>query len=70
MALVGFFILIFGFIYSISFAGFPLLDPTPELLARQGFHQSIANQFFIVGSIVFLLGILILPFMKLKPSKE
>jgi len=60
---IGIFILISGFIYDILFAGIPYQDPTPELQARYDFHSAVANGFYATGGILFLAGLLAIPFI-------
>ena len=60
LPMVGFAIVITGFVYDVLFAGIPYQDPTPELQSRWEFHKSVAGGFYKTGGIV-LLGLLAIP---------
>lgn len=63
ISLLGFGILVAGFVYDGLFAGIPYPDPTPELQARYDFHSSIAGYFYMTGLAVFVAGLLASPFI-------
>ena len=63
LALLGLVIVGAGFIYFILFAGIPYQDPTPDLQANYSFHFAIAALLSKTGGIVFLLGLLAIPFL-------
>jgi hypothetical protein len=46
---LGCMVLTGGFLYDIMFAGIPLQDPPPELLARYNLHASIAGHLYKGG---------------------
>jgi len=62
-SLLGIVIVVTGFVYDVLFAGIPYQDPTPELQARYDFHSSVANILYKTGGIVFLAGLVAIPFI-------
>jgi hypothetical protein len=60
---IGIFIVMSGFVYDVVFAGIPYQDLTPELQARYDFHSSVAGSLYTTGGLVFLLGIVAIPFI-------
>jgi predicted MFS family arabinose efflux permease len=61
--LVGIAIVMSGFVYDVIFAGIPYQDPTPEMQARYEFHSSIAGWILMSGGILFLVGLIAIPFI-------
>ena len=60
-----------GLVYDVVFAGIPYQDPPPELLADYNFHSTIASLIYKVGGIVFLLGLVAIPFLwKMSKGKK
>jgi hypothetical protein len=62
-SLLGIVIVVTGFVYDVLFAGIPYQDPTPELQARYDLHSSVAGIFYKTGGIVFLAGLVAIPFI-------
>jgi hypothetical protein len=57
LIVVGFVLIITGFVYNIVFAGIPYQDPPPELVARYNMHATIAQTITTTGIITMLAGI-------------
>jgi len=68
-AILGIVILVTGFVYDILFAGIPYQDPTPALQARYDCHSSIAGLFYKTGGIVFVVGLVAIPFLWKRAKK-
>lgn len=68
-ALLGIVILVTGFVYDVLFAGIPYQDPTPALQASYNFHSSIAGMFYKTGGIVFVVGLVAIPFLWKRAKK-
>lgn len=67
---IGILIVMGGFVYDVAFAGIPYQDPTPELQARYDCHRAVAGAIYTTGSVVFLLGIVAMPFLsRSKPRR-
>jgi hypothetical protein len=60
---IGILIVMSGFVYDVVFAGIPYQDPTPELQARYDFHSAVADSLYMTGGVVFLLGLIVVPFI-------
>jgi hypothetical protein len=60
---MGLLIAVFGYVYEVMFAGIPYQDPTPELQARYDFHSTEAASLYTTGGVVFLLGLMVVPFV-------
>ncbi len=58
LLILGIMIICGGFTYDIMFAGIPLQDPTPELVASYNMHANIASIIRLLGTIVFVIGIM------------
>jgi len=67
--LLGILIVITGFVYDVIFAGIPYQDPTPELQARYDFHSAVASWILMSGGILFLVGLIAIPFILKKTKK-
>jgi hypothetical protein len=67
---IGILIVISGFVYDVVFAGIPYQDPTPELQARYDFHSAVAGSLYTTGGVVFLLGIVAIPFLSRSKSRQ
>ena len=59
VSLLGIGIMVTGLVYDVLFAQ----DPTPELQTRYDFHSSVASIFYTTGGIVFLAGLVAIPFI-------
>ncbi len=70
VSVLGIVIVIMGFVYDVLFAGIPYQDPTPELQARYDFHSSVAGMFYKTGGIVFLVGLVAIPFIWKRAKKK
>ena len=57
LIVVGFVLIITGFVYNIVFAGIPYQDPPPELVARYNMHATIAQTITTTGIITTPAGI-------------
>lgn len=53
---IGFIIL--GFIYEGIFAGIPYQDPTPELFQKYMHYVSVGQNFYNIGLILLIVGML------------
>jgi len=60
LPLFGIFIFAAGFIYDVRFAGIPYQDPTPAMQQHYNHEAHIAFVIEIVGSCIFLFGLLLL----------
>ena len=69
LASAGLIILAAGFAYDLAFAGLPYQDVSPEIQARWDFHHAVAGRIYLSGGIVFLLGVIGIPFLWLKTGK-
>jgi hypothetical protein len=67
---IGMLIVMSGFVYDVVFAGIPYQDPTPELQARYDFHSAVAESLYTTGGVVFLLGIVAIPFLARSKSRR
>jgi hypothetical protein len=67
---IGMLIVMSGFVYDVVFAGIPYQDPTPELQARYDFHSAVAESLYTTGGVVFLLGIVAIPFLSRSKSRQ
>jgi hypothetical protein len=67
---IGMLIVMSGFVYDVAFAGIPYQDPTPELQARYDFHRAVAGAIYTTGGVVFLLGIVAMPFLSRLKSRQ
>ncbi len=65
LVIIGFCIIILGFIYDVKFAGIPYQDPTAELQERYAFHSAIAGYIRWVGAAIFIGPLLFDYFSKL-----
>jgi hypothetical protein len=59
----GLSIIFVGFIYDVLFAGIPYPDPTEELQAKYDLHSFIAGLLYKSGGLVFIVGVLLIPFI-------
>jgi len=57
LIVVGFVLIIAGFVYNVVFAGIPYQDPPPDLVARYNLHATIAQTITTTGMIAMLVGI-------------
>jgi hypothetical protein len=67
---IGILIVMSGFVYDVVFAGIPYQDPTPELQARYDFHSAVAGSLYTTGGVVFLLGLVAIPFLSRSQSPQ
>jgi hypothetical protein len=67
---IGILIVMSGFVYDVVFAGIPYQDPTPELQARYDFHRAVADAIYMTGGVVFLLGIVAIPFLSRSKPRQ
>jgi len=67
---IGILIVMSGFVYDVVFAGIPYQDPTPELQARYDFHSAVAGSLYTTGGVVFLLGIVAIPFLSRSKPRQ
>jgi hypothetical protein len=67
---IGILIVMSGFVYDVVFAGIPYQDPTPELQARYDFHSAVAGSLYTTGGVVFLLGLVVIPFLSRSKSRQ
>jgi hypothetical protein len=67
---IGILIVMSGFVYDVVFAGIPYQDPTPELQARYDFHSTVADSLYTTGGVVFLLGLMVVPFILMGHKKR
>ncbi len=71
ISLIGIVIVMMGLVYDILLAGIPYPDPTPELQVRYDFHSFVAGIFYKTGGIVFLVGLVAIPFIwKMAKKKQ
>jgi hypothetical protein len=56
---LGFVVIVAGFFYGGIFVGVPYQDPSPELLARQNFHDSVAGYIYMSGFGMIVLGVVL-----------
>jgi predicted MFS family arabinose efflux permease len=68
--LLGLLIVLTGFVYDVIFAGIPYQDPTPEMQARYEFHSSVAGWIQLSGGILFLVGLIAIPFILKKKRTQ
>ena len=67
---IGTLIVMSGFVYDVVFAGIPYQDPTPELQARYDFHRAVGDAIYTTGGVVFLLGLVAIPFLWRSKSRQ
>ena len=67
---IGILIVMSGFVYDVVFAGIPYQDPTPELQAQYDLHSAVAESLYTTGGVVFLLGIVAMPFLSRSKSRR
>ena len=67
---IGVLIVMSGFVYDVMFAGIPYPDPTPELQARYDFHSAVAGSLYTTGGVVFLLGLVAIPFLSRSKPRQ
>ena len=67
---IGILIVMSGFVYDVVFAGIPSQDPTPELQARYDFHSAVAGSLYTTGGVVFLLGLVAIPFLSRSKPRQ
>ena len=70
LPVIGFGIVLTGFVYDVMFAGIPYQDPTPELQARYNFHSSVAGLFYKAGGILLLIGLVAVPIILIMTKKK
>lgn len=68
--LLGFSMILIGFVYDALFAGIPYQDPTPELLAQWEYQRSVAGLFYKTGGIVLLMGVLAAPIIWIRIRRK
>jgi hypothetical protein len=56
---LGFVVIVAGFFYGAIFVGVPYQDPSPELLARQNFNDSVASYIYMSGFGMIILGVVL-----------
>ena len=67
---IGMLIVMSGFVYDVVSAGIPYQDPTPELQARYDFHSAVAGSLYTTGGVVFLLGLVAIPFLSRSKPRQ
>jgi threonine/homoserine/homoserine lactone efflux protein len=55
--ILGFLLVLAGFIYDVMFAGIPYPDPTPALADSYARRSQIASGIRWVGAVLFLVGV-------------
>lgn len=55
---IGFVLAIVGFFYGVVMVGVPYQDPTPEVLRREAFHNSVSGWTAALGGLILLMSII------------
>ena len=55
---IGFVLVVIGFFYGVVMVGVPYQDPTPEIVRREAFHNSVSAWTMAFGGFILLLSIL------------
>ncbi len=53
----GLLLIVFGFVYDMTFAGLPYPDPTPEMQANWRFQKSVSESLMLAGMVMLLAGV-------------